>query len=123
MLVSLLELFEAYDLDDGVSDDKFECNNVFVVCRSGIRCRELITKQTRVKQSSRKMKGIIIHWSGGKFLLTNIWKLAGCILAIPATSAPSERVFSAAAIQEESTLNPETLDLLLFMRGIKNFVI
>jgi hypothetical protein len=27
----------------------------------------------------------------------NVWKLARCVLAIPATSAPLERVFSAAA--------------------------
>ncbi len=55
----------------------------------------------------------------------NIWKLASCILAIPATSAPSERIFSAAAniINKKSVcLKPETLDLLIFLRGNKDFV-
>ena len=55
----------------------------------------------------------------------NIWKLASCILAIPATSAPSERVFSAAANiinKKRVRLKPETLDLLIFLRGNKDFV-
>ena len=55
----------------------------------------------------------------------NIWKLASCILAIPATSAPSERVFSAATNivnKKRVRLKPETLDLLIFLRGNKDFV-
>jgi hypothetical protein len=54
----------------------------------------------------------------------NIWKIARCVLAIPATSAPSERVFSAANIinKKRVRLKPETVDLLIFSRGNKDFV-
>jgi hypothetical protein len=54
-----------------------------------------------------------------------LWKLAGIILAIPATSAPSERVFSAAANiinKKRVQLKPETLDVMIFLRGNSDFV-
>jgi hypothetical protein len=50
----------------------------------------------------------------------NIWKLARCILAIPATSAPSERVFSAAANivnKKRVGLKPDMVDLLIFLKA------
>lgn len=56
----------------------------------------------------------------------NIWRMASCVLAIPATSAPSERVFSAAGNivnKKRVRLKPETLDLLIFLRGNKEFVV
>jgi hypothetical protein len=55
----------------------------------------------------------------------NICSLATCILAIPATSAPSERVFSSAANivnKKRVRLKPDTVDLLIFLRGNKDFV-
>jgi hypothetical protein len=55
----------------------------------------------------------------------HIWKVAEWILAIPATSAPSERVFSAAANivdKKRVRLKPENVDLLVFLRGNKDFV-
>ena len=55
----------------------------------------------------------------------NIWRMASCVLAIPATSAPSECVFSAAGNivnKKRVRLKPETLDLLIFLRGNKEFV-
>jgi hypothetical protein len=54
-----------------------------------------------------------------------LWKLAGIILAIPVTSAPSERVFSAAANiinKKRVQLKPETLDVMIFLRGNSEFV-
>ena len=54
-----------------------------------------------------------------------LWKLAGIILAIPATSAPSERVLSAAANiinKKRVQLKPETLDVMIFLRGNSDFV-
>jgi hypothetical protein len=48
------------------------------------------------------------------------------ILAIPATSAPSERVFSSAANivdKKRVRLKPENVDLLVFLRGNKDFVV
>lgn len=55
----------------------------------------------------------------------NIWKLAIRILSIPATSAPSERVFSSAANvvnKKRVRLDPDTVDLLIYLRGNKEFV-
>ena len=54
-----------------------------------------------------------------------IWKLAQRILAIPSTSAPVERVFSSAANivnKKRVSLKPENVDLLVFLRGNKEFV-
>ncbi len=61
---------------------------------------------------------------------TNVWQLAQKILAIPATSAPSERMFSAAAHvvnkkrvnKKRDRLDPDNVNLLMFLRGNKTFV-
>jgi hypothetical protein len=55
----------------------------------------------------------------------NIWKIARCVLAIPETSAPLERVFSAAANianKKRVHLKPKTVDVLIFLRGNKGFL-
>jgi hypothetical protein len=55
----------------------------------------------------------------------NIWKLASCILVIPATSAPSECVFSAVANivnKKRVWLKPDMLDLLIFLKANSEFV-
>ena len=55
----------------------------------------------------------------------NLWRLASCILAIPATSAPSERVFSVAGNivnKKRVRLKTDKVDLLIFLRGNKDFV-
>ncbi len=55
----------------------------------------------------------------------NVWNLAIRILCIPATSAPAERVFSSAANvvnKKRIRLDPDTVDLLIYLRGNSNFV-
>lgn len=55
----------------------------------------------------------------------NVWRLASCILSIPATSAPSERVFSVAGNivnKKRVRLKPDKVDLLIFLRANKDFV-
>eukprot|EP00590_Aulacoseira_subarctica_P000055 CAMPEP_0172438218 /NCGR_PEP_ID=MMETSP1064-20121228/72685_1 /TAXON_ID=202472 /ORGANISM="Aulacoseira subarctica , Strain CCAP 1002/5" /LENGTH=198 /DNA_ID=CAMNT_0013186761 /DNA_START=546 /DNA_END=1139 /DNA_ORIENTATION=- len=55
----------------------------------------------------------------------NIWKLAERILAIPATSAPSERVFSSAAKivdKKRVRLKPYNVDSLVFLKGNEEHV-
>jgi len=40
---------------------------------------------------------ILWSWPTHHSMYPNVWKLAQCILSIPTTSAPAERVFTAAA--------------------------
>ncbi len=67
----------------------------------------------------------LVWWRVNHEKFPNIWRLASFILAIPATLAPSKRVFSAAANivnKKRVKLKPETVDLLVFLRGNKDFV-
>jgi hypothetical protein len=55
----------------------------------------------------------------------HIWKVAEQILAILANFEASERVFSSAANivdKKRVRLKPENIDLLVFLRGNKDFV-
>jgi hypothetical protein len=55
----------------------------------------------------------------------NVWRLAQRILAIPDTSAPSERVVSAAdhvVNKKRVRLELDNVNLLKLLRGNKNFV-
>ena len=67
----------------------------------------------------------LVWWQLHHSKFPSIWKLAIRILAIPATSAPAKRVFSAAANainKKRVRLKPETVDLLIFLRRNKEFV-
>jgi len=64
-------------------------------------------------------------WSNHHQSFPYVWELAKCILSIPATSAPSERVFSVASNvvnKKRVRLDPETVDLLIYLRGNSDFV-
>jgi len=55
----------------------------------------------------------------------SVWKLAERILAIPAMSAPAEQVFSSApniVNKKRGELKPQNVDLLVFLRGNKEFI-
>jgi hypothetical protein len=55
----------------------------------------------------------------------HVWDMAKRYLCIPATSAPAERVFSSAANlvnKKRILLNPDTVDLLIYLRGNSTFV-
>ena len=62
---------------------------------------------------------------GKPYKLSQHWKLAERILAIPATSAPSERVFSSAANiadKKRVRLKPYNVDSLVFLKGNEQHV-
>jgi hypothetical protein len=64
-------------------------------------------------------------WSLNHSKYPTVWKLAERILAIPATSAPAERVFSSAARivnKKRVNLKPQNVDLLVFLRGNKELI-
>ena len=58
-------------------------------------------------------------WCDNMYRFVNLANLARCILCIPATSVPSERVFSAAGdivTQSRSRLKPKHVDMLIFLK-------
>jgi len=64
-------------------------------------------------------------WQNNHAKFPNVWKLAKCILSIPATSAPSERVFSAAANiidKKRARITADNAEILMFLRGNKTLV-
>ena len=67
----------------------------------------------------------LVWWQANAPKLPYVWLLASVVLAVPATSAPSERVFSAAANivdKKRFRLKPENVDLLVFLKSNKDFV-
>jgi hypothetical protein len=55
----------------------------------------------------------------------NVWLLASKILCIPATLAPSERLFSLASNvidKKRARLTPNNANVLLFLRGNREIV-
>jgi hypothetical protein len=64
-------------------------------------------------------------WSIHVSEFPHVWDMAKRYLCIPATSAPAERVFSSAANlvnKKRILLNPDTVDLLIYLRGNSTFV-
>ena len=62
--------------------------------------------------------GIILTWTKARFY--GLKRLARKYLAIPATSAPSERVFSLAGnicSRRRASLSPDHLDALVFLNA------
>jgi len=82
-------------------------------------------------------KGCLMHNENGNYFdplewwqnncskFPNVWKLAERILSIPATSAPAERVFSAAANiidKKRARITADNAEILMFLRGNKSLV-
>ncbi len=67
----------------------------------------------------------LLWWKQNHKSYPNVWELSKRVLAVPSTSAPSERVFSAAANvvdKKRVRLDPDTVNLLIYLRGNKRFV-
>jgi hypothetical protein len=67
----------------------------------------------------------LLWWKANYYKYPHVWMLAERILSIPATSAPSEWVFSAASNvinKKRARLTPENAGLILFLRGNKTHV-
>jgi len=67
----------------------------------------------------------LLWWKANYYKYPHVWMLAERVLSIPATSAPSERVFSAASNvinKKRARLTPENAGLILFLRGNKTHV-
>jgi hypothetical protein len=72
-----------------------------------------------------RMEITMIPWKINETKYPNIWLLAQRILSIPATSAPSERVFSAAANiidKKRARITTDNAELVMFLRGNKSLV-
>lgn len=69
--------------------------------------------------TKEKSENTLSWWSANQKQFPNIAKLARKYLAIPATSVPSERIFSLAGTlvsKKRAALKPENLDLLVFLK-------
>lgn len=67
----------------------------------------------------------LLWWKNNYLMYPNVWLLARKILCIPATSAPSERVFSLASNvidKKRARLTPTNANVLLFLRGNREIV-
>lgn len=64
-------------------------------------------------------------WKSNCTRFPSVWQLAQKILSIPATSAPSERVFSVASgimNKKRASIKSTNAELLMFLRGNKSFI-
>jgi hypothetical protein len=62
----------------------------------------------------------LAFWDERKHLMPGLAKMANKYLCIPATSVPSERLFSKAGLvtnDRRNRLNPKKLDQILFLNG------
>ena len=68
------------------------------------------------------MDNILQWWKGQEKSLPRLARLARRLLCVPASSAASERAFSAAGCtitQRRTALDPDTVDKILFMKSNK----
>ena len=66
----------------------------------------------------------LVWWKANCHKFPLLAKAARCILCVPATSVPSERVFSTAGDKvtaQHASLSPQTVDILVFLK--KNFYV
>ncbi|KAM9420246.1 E3 SUMO-protein ligase ZBED1-like [Salvelinus alpinus] len=62
----------------------------------------------------------LARWKSNECKYPHIAMMARCYLAVPGTSAPSERVFSTAGdivTAKRSTLSPDYVDILIFLKN------
>jgi len=68
---------------------------------------------------------VLAWWTSQKDIFLRLSLLSKTILAIPATSAPSERIFSTAGLTvnaKRSSLAPSTVDKVVFIHENAHFV-
>uniref|UniRef100_A0A1X7V8F4 HAT C-terminal dimerisation domain-containing protein n=1 Tax=Amphimedon queenslandica TaxID=400682 RepID=A0A1X7V8F4_AMPQE len=68
----------------------------------------------------------LVWWKDNQLHFPNLAKVARLLLSIPATSAPVERIVSAAGLTVpnlRSSLNPDTVDVLIFLIRITMYFI
>ncbi len=67
----------------------------------------------------------LVWWRAHVEKFPHVWLLALVVLAIPATSAPSEHVFSVAANivnKKRVRLKTDNVDILVFLKSNKEFI-
>lgn len=100
----LLNLIEKYSLKNEKTDIEkkvdMECSNYL----------NLPPRQSNMD--------ILEYWKKNQFTFPNLSKLASRVLCVPATSTPSERVFSIAGTvinKKRSTINPNNVNKIIFI--------
>jgi hypothetical protein len=67
----------------------------------------------------------LLWWKMNHTKYPHVWEVAKRVLSIPATSAPSERLFSAASNlinKKRAALSPQNADMLLFLKANKDLI-
>jgi len=111
-------------LDDDASDDETEIEKDAVSTVSLYSAEAAVDAEILQYQREEKLPDAsdpLLWWKINSIRFPLHSRLARKILAVPATSAPSERLFSSAGLtisSERSRLTPDIADALLFTRGV-----
>ena len=111
-----------YDDDDDDDDDDSGADSIAIENKIRIRCRAQLeayklVKQMKMRDSEGNFNDPLKYWAGIEHQSPELSQLAKEYLSIPATSAPSERVWSRAARvirAKRARLDPEITARMMF---------
>ena len=107
------------DMDDWLDDIVFAGTSKTDINLLGAQeVERYLTAEVRQNSQSGEVQTLLEWWAQNEFLYPRIAVLAKKYLAVPATSVPSERVFSLAGIivnKKRSRLSPTNIDTMIFM--------
>ena len=86
--------------------------------RSAVQAQQICAKRQQFRCLSIALEDILTWWKSATETYPKQAKLARIVLAIPATSAPSDRVFSIAGLTinaKRSSLAPSSVDKVVFV--------
>ena len=109
-----------YDDDDDDSTSQAETNedSIRIICEHQLAAYELLPPM-KMKDNNGNYNNPLKNWEQNERQSRELCKLAVEFLTIPATSAPSERVWSRAArvlAAKRACLNPEVTSRMMFVQ-------
>lgn len=108
-------------------NDSFDDNNYLPNPLNQNQHSEILKKEIETYElDSNTEKNSLLYWNNHKNDLPNLSNLSSKILAIPASTTPSERLFSKCKFQifdRRNRISPENVESLMFLCENKNHVI